>query len=77
MKRLKKAVVDSFVGAIALGYLLAQGIVHFANTFSAPIASWILRKEYAGFPGFPALPGNLMVRDALPELARSVAILAL
>jgi hypothetical protein len=32
-ERLKQSVVESYVGAIALGWLLAQSLVHFARHF--------------------------------------------
>jgi hypothetical protein len=47
-KRLKRALVTSFVGAIALGWVFAQGILHFAYIFSTPIAGWLMRREYRG-----------------------------
>jgi hypothetical protein len=37
-ERLKQSVVESYVGAIALGCLLAQSLVHFASIFTAPVA---------------------------------------
>jgi len=49
-KRLKRALVESFVGAIALGWLFAQGIIHFVGVFSSPVAAWIRRNEYRGLP---------------------------
>jgi hypothetical protein len=74
-KRLKQAMVESFVGAIALGYLLAQAILHFVNIFSSPVGSWITRREYRGmFTGTTALPG-FSLQDALPELIRFVVLI--
>jgi hypothetical protein len=70
LNRLKRALVETYVGAIALGYLLAQGILHFVNIFASPVARWISRKEYGGLvPGTTALPG-FSLQDALPELVR-------
>lgn len=37
LNRLKRTLVESFVGAIALGYLLAQTILHFVNIFASPV----------------------------------------
>jgi hypothetical protein len=71
LKRLKKAFVESFVGAIALGWLFAQGILHFANSFAAPFAGWITRWEYRGLSNSATLPSGFLFRDALPELVRS------
>jgi len=76
LKRLKSALVESFVGAIALGWLLAQGIMHFANTFTAPVADWIARREYREFAARPGTT-TFSFQGALPELARSVSLLLL
>jgi hypothetical protein len=73
LNRLKRALVESFVGAIALGYVLAQVIMHFANIFASPIAAWIARDEYRRLmtqslaPQSPA-PIGFPYRNALPEL---------
>ena len=45
-ERLRRTLVETFVGAIALGYLLAQGILHFANIFTSPVTGWVARNEY-------------------------------
>ena len=73
-ERLKRALVESFVGAIGLGYLLAQGILHFANIFASPIAGWVSRNTYRAIvPGGAALAG-FSLKDALPDLSRSVVL---
>jgi hypothetical protein len=72
---MKQALVESYVGAIALGYLLAQVILHFVNIFASPVGGWISRKQYGGLvPGNPALPG-FSLQDALPELIRFFVLL--
>jgi hypothetical protein len=73
LERLKKALVESFVGAIGLGYLLATSISHLANIFASPIASWVSRKEYGEM--MPKVSQGFSYQEALPELARSVVIL--
>jgi hypothetical protein len=73
--RLKQALVESYVGAIALGYLFAQVILHFVNIFASPVGGWISRKQYGGLvPGNTALPG-FSLQDALPELIRFFVLL--
>lgn len=74
-KKLKQTLVESFVGAIALGWLLAQGVLHFTYVFSAPVAGWIARREYSGLMG--RAPSSFSFQDALPELVRSFALLLL
>ncbi len=73
--RLKQALVGSYVGAIALGYLFAQGVLHFVNIFVSPVAGWVSRKEYGGLvPRTTSLPG-FSLQDSLPELVRFVLLL--
>jgi hypothetical protein len=45
LERLRQTLVQSYVGAIALGYLLAQDIILLVNAFSSPIAVWAARRE--------------------------------
>jgi len=68
--RLKRALVDSFVGAIALGYLLASAIIHSSNIFAAPVGRWIARKQYQAMLPGATLPQRLSAQEALPELIR-------
>ena len=73
-ERLKGAIVKSYVGAIALGYLLAQCVLHFVNIFAAPVAGWVSRNAYrAIMPGSAALVG-FSLKDALPDLSRFVVL---
>jgi hypothetical protein len=74
LERLKRALVESFVGAIALGYIFAQGLQHFAWAFAAPVAGYVSRKQYRGLIDRP-IPVAFSFQDALPELARSAALL--
>ena len=73
LSRLREVLVSSFVGAIALGFLFSQGILHFAYVFSAPVSGWLSRREYDGMLHRPATGFSL--QDALPELVRSVSLL--
>jgi hypothetical protein len=72
-RRFKSALVKSFVGAIALGWIFAQGILHFAYIFSAPITAWFSRREYSGLLNRGT--AGFSLQDALPELARSFVLL--
>jgi hypothetical protein len=73
-ERLKRALVESYVGAIGLGYLLAQCILHFVSIFAAPVAGWVSRNDYrAIIPGGAAVAG-FSVKDALPDLSRFVLL---
>lgn len=74
LDRMKQSLVDSYVGAIGLGWLFANGIVSFANIFTSPIASWTMRNEYHGIMGTPPVTGFLL-RDAAPNALRSFVLL--
>jgi hypothetical protein len=75
--QLRCVLVESFVGAIALGWLLAQGLMHFADIFTAPIGTWVARTEYREFANHPSGSSAFTFASALPELAKSAALLAL
>jgi hypothetical protein len=75
LERLKQSLVESFVGAIALGWLFAQGILHFVEIFTAPVTGWIVRNEYRGLMDRANVPAGFLVRDTLPELLRSFSLL--
>ena len=72
LERLRSVLVSSFVGAIALGWVFAQGILHFAYVFSAPVAGWLTRREY---PSIGRVNAGFSLHDALPDLAKSVSLL--
>ena len=74
LEKLKKTLVNSFIGAIALGWVFAQGILHFAFVFSAPLAGWVTRREYGGITDRP-IPTGFSLQDALPELVRAISLL--
>lgn len=46
-ERLRQTLVQSYVGAIALGYLLAQDVILLVGAFSSPVAVWAARRETA------------------------------
>jgi hypothetical protein len=67
-ERLRRAMVDSFVGAIGLGYLFAQGIMHFVSIFASPVAHWVSRYELHELMPSNAASPAFRFRYALPEL---------
>ena len=73
-ERLKRTLVESYVGAISLGWLLAQGITHFVGIFSAPVGAWVSQNAYrnmtktVGSTGFP-------FEAAYPEFIRALLLL--
>jgi hypothetical protein len=74
-ERVRKTLVKSFVGTLALGWIFAQGILHFAYIFSTPVAGWLTRREYRGLVERPELARGFSLQDALPESARSFSLL--
>lgn len=75
MLKVKRALVTSYVGAVALGWLFAQGLLHFASIFSAPIAGWLVRQQYRGLLESANRPTSFSLHDAVSELIRCIAIL--
>lgn len=77
-KRIKQALVESYIGAIALGYLLAEVVVHFTGIFSAPVASWAEQKTVSswtsGISHSPARPA-FGISDSLPEVLNFLLLL--
>jgi hypothetical protein len=56
--RLKRALVESFVGAIALGYLLAEVVLYFVRVFTSPVTVWAERNLFRGL-----VPGTTSFSD--------------
>jgi hypothetical protein len=76
LEKLRKTLVDSYVGAIALGYLLAQGILSFVGIFSSPAAGWLTRHELRALTERIAPSSSWPLGYyAMPELIRSIVLL--
>ena len=75
IRRVKQAVVESYIGAIALGYLLAQVVWHFVDVFAAPLTFWASGKEMAQMTGHSNPAPFIAYRDAIPEMVRFVLLL--
>jgi hypothetical protein len=75
LNRLKRALVDSYIGAIALGYLLAQVFLYFISIFSAPVTGWIAEKRTAELMNRPPISTPLLLQNALPQLMNFVVLL--
>jgi hypothetical protein len=85
LSRVKRVLVESLIGAIALGYLFAEAILNLVNVFTAPISSWEARNMYQELvPHTPATEGLIpritstvgtALQPALPPLATFVALL--
>ena len=75
LERIRRAVVESYIGAVALGYLLAQAIIHFVDIFSTPIAELVARREYSGIISHPSLSDRFPYVAALPQLISFLVLL--
>ncbi|MGH9638792.1 MAG: hypothetical protein ACRD4R_09910 [Candidatus Acidiferrales bacterium] len=81
-RRLKRALVESYIGAIALGILLADVILNFVAIFVAPMESWTsqktLRSIMLSSSALHSMASQaLPLRDSLPPLGRFVLLLAI
>jgi hypothetical protein len=72
-RRFKSALVKSFVGAVGLGWIFAEGISRFASIFSAPISRWLARREYSELVNHGQ--AAFSPQDALPELTQAFVLL--
>src|SRR5579864_7886246 len=74
-ERLKWTLIESYVGAIALGYLLAQAILNFVEIFVSPVAAWVERNYYQSIIPRTTSSAGPSFQDALPELERFLVLL--
>ena len=68
LNRLRRVLVESFIGAIALGYLFAEGVLYFVNIFTAPVATWSTQKVFGGLLPRSAPAPRLPLEVALPHV---------
>jgi predicted Kef-type K+ transport protein len=77
LERLKLALVNSYVGAIAVGWLAAQALTDVTSIIVAPVSAWVARRLSSGdtsffrIPPSPSFPYWL----AVPPLIRSTLLL--
>lgn len=79
LERLKTALVDSFVGAIAIGLLFAEGIQRVAYTFSEPMTRWLMERtqQQSGRLSGSFLPQpKFPIEIAIPYLFAALFLLA-
>jgi hypothetical protein len=68
--RLKQVLVESFIGAIALGYLLAEAVLYFVRVFDSPVAALATRNLYRGLvPGTTAFSNSPLQAAVSPAVA--------
>jgi hypothetical protein len=74
LEQLKRTLVESYVGAIAMGWLLTTAILDFVSIFSSPVQGWVSRNEYRAL-SHTAAPVGLQLQEALPELIKAFLVL--
>jgi len=77
LRRLKRVLVKSFIGAIGLGYLFAQAILYLVNVFTAPLAVWSTQKTYQGLISRSTSSTGLPLEAALPQVVGFLVLLLL
>jgi len=77
LERLRLALVNSYVGAIAIGWLAAQGLTDVTSIFVAPVTAWIARRFSSGDTSFFSVPPSTSFPYwlAVPPLIRSTLLL--
>ncbi|SRR6266702_2995609 len=75
LDRFKRALVESFVGAIALGWIFAQVLIHFVGILSTPVGNWVSRRTFRSFAQQGSMMPEFTFRDSLPEAVRFVGLL--
>ncbi|HXN99638.1 MAG TPA: hypothetical protein VN881_11235 [Candidatus Acidoferrales bacterium] len=76
-ERLKRALVESYVGAIAMGWLLATAVLDFVGIFSSPVQFWVSANDYQLLSHSGAGPIGFHLQGALPELIKTILVLLL
>jgi hypothetical protein len=75
LERLKTALVDSFVGAIALGWLFAQGVVRFVGILIEPLQRWVIQQQFWAANRINSAAPGPSLELALTQLLMSVLLL--
>ena len=67
--RLKHVLVESFIGAIALGYILAEVVLYFVSVFTSPLSTWAAQNLYRAIaPGTAASSSSYLRTAASPAV---------
>ncbi len=77
LDRLKRAIVESYIGAVALGSMLASCIYSFVGVFADPVGNWLGQKEALRYSQNSIGPAEISFQYSLPSLIRSALIFAI
>jgi hypothetical protein len=72
--RLKKALVESYVGAIALGWIFAQSIFRLINVVTKPLSEWEAQRVLSELRMSNASQSGFSLRSSIPELVAALAL---
>lgn len=72
--RLKKTLVESYVGTIALGWIFAQSILHLINVITAPLGAWEQQQLMTKMHMADASHAPVSLLLYLPELIAAIAL---
>lgn len=79
LDRLRAALVDSFAGAIALGFLFAEGIQRMAYIFADPVTRWLLQRfqeqQNGRYSSLFTSPPRFPFEMAIPQLFTALFLL--
>jgi hypothetical protein len=75
-ERLKKMLVESFVGAIGLGWIFASAMWDFTNALANPLRIWMARRGTLGAAGIAARHAGSLLSSVLPGLIDCFLLLA-
>jgi len=75
LERLRRNLVESYIGAIALGWLLAQDILHFVGIFGAPVRAWVSQNTYRTLTQKTSGVEDFPFQAAFPELVTTLLLL--
>jgi predicted Kef-type K+ transport protein len=74
-KRLKGVLVESYVGAIALGYLLAESVLYLVTVVAAPVTAWATEDRYRTEMSRQMSWADLAAPDLLEPLVKFILLL--
>jgi hypothetical protein len=75
LERMRTALVESYVGAIVTGWLLADGLTRVAGIFTTPIFSWVTQREFRTMTPFSHPARSFPFQAALPDAIGSALLL--
>jgi hypothetical protein len=75
LANMRTALVDSFVGAIAVGWLFADGIARFVSILTEPFQRWLAQRQFWNANHYSSAAPGYPFPDALSILLTSVLLL--